>query len=48
MLRSDLCDHSDMYIVVKGEIAVKVDDNANRRNRKCFIFVVHIKKLTIN
>lgn len=31
MLRSDLCDHGDVYIVVKGEIAVKVDDNANRR-----------------
>ena len=27
MLRSDLCDHSDVHIVVKGEIAVKVDDN---------------------
>ena len=34
MLRSDLCDYSDVYIVVKGEITVKGNDNANKRNRK--------------
>ena len=31
MLRSDLCDYSDAYIVVKGEITVKSNDNAKRR-----------------
>ena len=34
MLRSDLCDYSDVYIVVKEEITVKGDDNAYRRNKK--------------
>ena len=34
MIRSDLCNYSDAYIVVKVEINVKVDDNANRRNIK--------------
>ena len=34
MLWSDLCGYSNTYIVVKGEIAVKGDDNANRRNKK--------------
>ena len=27
MLRSDLCDYSDAYIVVKGTINFKVDQN---------------------
>ena len=34
MLRSDFCGYSNAYIVVKGEITVKSDDNANRRNKK--------------
>ena len=34
MLRSDLWDYSDAYIVVKRDIAVKGDNNANRRNKK--------------
>ena len=29
MLRSDLCDYSDAYIVVKGRIAVTGDNNVN-------------------
>ena len=29
MLRSDLCDYSDMYIVVKGTITVTDPNNAN-------------------
>ena len=28
MLRSDLCDYSDAYIVVKGTITVEGDNNA--------------------
>ena len=27
MLQSDLCDYSDVYIVVKGVITVKREDN---------------------
>ena len=30
MLRSDLCDFSDAYIVVKGSITVVEPDNAKR------------------
>ena len=33
MLRSDLCDYSDAYIVVTGTITVKGDNNVNRKNR---------------
>ena len=31
MLRSDLCDHSDTYIVVKGTITTKGTDDANKK-----------------
>ena len=34
MLRSDLCDYSDTYIVVKGRISVTGTNNATRRNKK--------------
>ena len=34
MLRSNLCDCSDAYIVVKGRIRVRGNNNANRRNKK--------------
>ena len=33
MLRSDLCDYSDTYIVVKGTITITGKNN-NRRNKK--------------
>ena len=33
MLRSDLCDYSDSYIVVKGDITLEGDKNANRWNK---------------
>ena len=33
MLRSDLCDYSDAYIVVKGRISVTGTNAANRRNK---------------
>ena len=32
-LRSDLCDYSDAYIVVKETITVKDTVNANKRNK---------------
>ena len=34
MLRSDLCDYSDAYIVVKGDITVSAGDEAHNRDRK--------------
>ena len=34
MLRSNLCDYSDGYIVVKGRIKVTGTNNANIRNKK--------------
>ena len=33
MLRSDLCDYSNTYIVVKGRISATGTDNGNRRNK---------------
>ena len=33
MLRSDLCNYSDAYIVVKGTITAEGDNNANKRNK---------------
>ena len=36
MLRSDLCDYSDAYIVVKGTITVTDPDNAKRNKRVAF------------
>ena len=34
MLRSDLCDYSDAYIVVEERISVTGTNDANRRNKK--------------
>ena len=34
MLRSNFCNYSDVYIVMKGKITVKDNDNANRINKK--------------
>ena len=34
MLRSDLCDYSDRYIVAKGRISVRGTNPANRINKK--------------
>ena len=34
MLRSDLCDYSDAYIVVKEKIYVTCTNGANKRNKK--------------
>ena len=33
MLRSDLCDYNDAYIVLKGNIAVEGANNRDRKNR---------------
>ena len=36
MLRSDLCDFSDAYIIVKGTITAKEPDNAKRNKKVIF------------
>ena len=33
MLKSDLCDYSDACIVFKGDITLKGDNDANKRNK---------------
>ena len=33
MLRSDLCNFNDAYIVVKGDITLEGDNNVNQRNK---------------
>ena len=35
MLRSNLCDFSDAYIVVKGKITVTNPDDANYKKKSC-------------
>ena len=34
MLRQDLCDYSDVYIVVKETTTVENTNDANKRNKK--------------
>ena len=34
MLKPDLCDYSDAYIIVKGRISVTGTNNANKRNKR--------------
>ena len=34
MLRSDFCDYSDVYIVVKVRVSITGDNSVNRRNKK--------------
>ena len=49
MLRSDLCDFNDAYIVVKGTITVTEPDNAKRNKRVAFksnaSFINYISKI---
>ena len=33
MLRSDLCNFNDAYIVVEGDITLEGDNDANKRNK---------------
>ena len=41
MLRSDLCNYSDAYIVVKGDITHKGDNDANKRNKNLAFKIMH-------
>ena len=45
MLRSDLYDYSDAYIVVKRRISVTDNNVANRRNKKLTLFKSSISKI---
>ena len=36
MLRSDVCDYSDAYVVVKGTITVERDNDIKKRDKKLF------------
>ena len=45
MLRSDLYDYSDAYIVVKRRISVTDNNVANRRNKKLTLFKSGISKI---
>ena len=33
MLRSDLCDYSDAFIIVKGDVTLEGGNAANKRNK---------------
>ena len=41
MLRSDLCNFNDVYIVVKGYITLEGDDDANKRNKNLHLKIMH-------
>ena len=41
MLRSDLCDFSDAYIVVEGTITLEGDNNANKQNKNLAFKKMH-------
>ena len=41
MLRSDLRDFSDTYIVVKGDIAVTEPNNAKRKTKALHLEIMH-------
>ena len=41
MLRSDLCDYSDAYIVVKGSINLKTDENSDMLQKDAVLKTMH-------
>ena len=50
MLRSDLCDYNDAYIVVKGTITVEGAENRDKHNRNLVLknnapFISYISKI---
>ena len=42
MLRSSLCNYDDTCIVLKGRICVTETNNANRRNKKLPLVILHL------
>ena len=41
MLRSDLCDFDHAYIVVKGDITLGGDNDANKQNKVLHLKITH-------
>ena len=42
MLRSDLCDYSDGYIIVKGTVTVSADErDRDKMNRQVILKIMH-------
>ena len=41
ILRSDLCDFSDAYIVVEGDITLEGDNDANKKNKNLTFKMIH-------
>ena len=41
MLRSDLCDFNDAHIVVKGDITLEDDNDANKRDKNLALKIMH-------
>ena len=42
LLRSDLCDYSDAYIIAKGTITVERDDDDEKRDKDCPLRMLHL------
>ena len=45
ILRSDLCDFSDVYIAVKGDITLEDDNDANKRNKNLTFKTIAFKNI---
>ena len=41
MLRSNLCNFSDAYIVVEGDITLEGDNDANKKNKNLTFKMIH-------
>ena len=46
MLRSDLCDFNDAYIVVKGDITLEGDNDANKTIKILHLKIMHHLSIT--
>ena len=42
-IKSSLCDYSDAFILVTGNITVTANDNTDRAFKNCTIFYMHTK-----
>ena len=42
MVRLDLCNYSDTYIVIKGKIAVEGTNDANKRKNPSLKIMLHL------
>ena len=45
MLKSDLCDCSDAYIVVNGGVTVTEPDNQKKKKKKKKVLHLHLKTM---